>query len=128
MADRRQALKIIGAIGTTCAFPFAGDELYGQHVHPPAGAQVEPEGPRFFAARDYAIISRIADLIIPATDTPGAVAAGVPRYIDEVVGRNAEHQKVFRAGIDWLQARDFRKLPEAEQIALLTLLSNAVDA
>jgi len=31
MANRRESLKIIGAIGTTCAFPFSADELYGQH-------------------------------------------------------------------------------------------------
>jgi hypothetical protein len=30
---RRQALKMLGTIGVTCAFPFAGDELYGQLVH-----------------------------------------------------------------------------------------------
>ena len=31
MAERRDALKIIGSIGATCAFPFAADELYAQH-------------------------------------------------------------------------------------------------
>jgi len=31
--DRRGALKIIGAIGATCGYPYAGDELYGQEVH-----------------------------------------------------------------------------------------------
>ena len=30
---RRHALKMLGTIGLTCAFPFSGDELYGQHVH-----------------------------------------------------------------------------------------------
>ncbi len=29
----RDALKIIGAIGATCIFPFQADELYGQHEH-----------------------------------------------------------------------------------------------
>ena len=33
MTNRRETLKIIGAIGATCAFPYASDELYGQHVH-----------------------------------------------------------------------------------------------
>ena len=31
---RRETLKILGAIGATCAFPFPADELYGQHVQP----------------------------------------------------------------------------------------------
>jgi len=33
METRRDTLKIIGAIGTTCAFPFAANDLYGQHQH-----------------------------------------------------------------------------------------------
>ncbi len=36
MTNRREALKIIGAVGATCVFPFAANELYGQHVHDPA--------------------------------------------------------------------------------------------
>ena len=47
-------------------------------------------------------ISRIADLIIPPTDTPGAVQARVPSYIDLVVSRNAEHQSVYRQGLAWV--------------------------
>ena len=34
--DRRGALKIISAIGATCAYPFASDELYGQTVGAPS--------------------------------------------------------------------------------------------
>jgi len=33
-SDRRSLLKIIGAIGATCAYPFAGDELFGQTLAP----------------------------------------------------------------------------------------------
>ncbi len=32
-SDRRQVLKLFGAISATCAYPFAGDELYGQTAH-----------------------------------------------------------------------------------------------
>ena len=127
MADRREALKIIGAIGTTCAFPYASDELYGQHVHPLPG-QANSGAPRFFAADEMALIARLADLIIPETSTPGAVAAGVPAYIDLVVSSNPEHQRLFKAGLAWLVERKFGELGEHEQIALLTPLCEAVDA
>src|SRR6266436_4490891 len=103
MASRRETLKIIGAIGTTCAFPFSADELYGQHVHPPPGAEVHYDAPKFFTAAEYATISQLADLIIPPTDTPGALAAGVPAYIDYVVNTNQEWRKLFRSGLAWLQ-------------------------
>ena len=102
MTNRRDTLKIIGAIGATCAFPYASDELYGQHVHV-AGPEAQPGVPVFFQADDFATISRIADLIIPPTDTPGAVQARVPSYIDLVVSSNVEHQSIYRTGLTWLK-------------------------
>jgi hypothetical protein len=135
MTNRRDTLKIIGAIGATCAFPYASDELYGQHVHV-AGAEAQAAAaPVFFQPEDFAAISRISDLIIPPTDTPGAVQARVPSYIDLVVSRNVEHQAIYRAGLEWLRqqsqeqhGKPFASLSEEQQIALLTPLSNAVDA
>lgn len=134
--SRRGALKIIGAIGATCAFPFGADELYGQSGHHGAHAlvQVRPAAARYFSGTDWKLVSRIADLIIPETDTPGAVAAGVPAYVDYVVGANREHQATFRQGLAALRKqstarykRDFLALTEEQQIELLTPLSNAVD-
>src|SRR5258708_31861824 len=104
METRRDNLKIIGAIGATCAFPFAADELYGQHVHATSPAAPEPSGPyipKFFSPAEFEIVSKIAGLIIPATDTPGAIEAGVPRYIDAVVYANDEHQQTMREGLKW---------------------------
>jgi hypothetical protein len=133
---RRQALKMLGTVGLTCAFPFAGDELYGQHVHvtlaqtPASG----PYTPAFFTAAEYASLSRLTDVIIPPTGTPGAAAAGVPEYIDRVVSLNAEHQLLVRAGLAWLErqaqtrfSRGFLSLEEGEHIAILQPLSDQVD-
>jgi hypothetical protein len=119
MPDRREALKIMGAIGTTCAFPFASNELYGQHVHPPPGASAVYGPPRFFTAEEMATVSRIADLIIPPTETPGATQAGVPAYIDYVVDSNEEWRKLYRDGIAWLHGERFDAMPETDQAALL---------
>ena len=137
--NRRESLKIIGAVGATCAFPFSADTLYGQHTHPAPGVvQIGPAGPyksRNFGEQEFALISRVADLIVPPTDTPGAVAAGVPRYIDEVVTANPGHKARFRAGLKWLESaasaqfsREFLELDEAQQIAILKPLSAAADA
>ncbi len=108
MKSRREALKIIGAVGVTCAFPFSANELYGQHVHPPGegGAQEAQPGvpfaPRFFTQMRMLVISRLTDLIIPPTDTPGAAAAGVPQYIDLVVNEDPKLQGIFRQGLPGL--------------------------
>lgn len=126
MSDRRETLKIIGAVGITCAFPYGADELYGQHVHP-EGEQAAAAAPRFFNPDEMKVISRVADLIIPVTDTPGAVAAGVPAYIDLVVSTNKSHQKTFRDGLAWLAGKQFMALSEAGQIGILEPLCEAVD-
>lgn len=136
MASRRESLKIIGAIGTTCAFPFSADELYGQHVHVPIpAAQEGPFTPKFFTGDEFETLSQLAELIIPATSTPGAIGAGAPQYIDGVVSANKEHQRLFREGMAWLDKestrrfrKKFRKLTEAQQVKLLTPLSEAVDS
>ena len=133
---RRQALKMLGAVGATCAFPFAGDELYGQHLHPTL-AQTAPPGPympAFFTSPEYATLSRLTDVIIPATGTPGAAAAGAPEYVDRVVSLNPEHQPLVRAGLAWLErqakarfSRGFLSLSEDEQVAILQPLSDEID-
>jgi hypothetical protein len=133
---RRHALKVLGAIGATCVFPFAGDELYGQHVHSTLAQApaLQPYSPIFFTPAENAALSHLADTIIPATDTPGAAAAGVPEYIDRVVTLNAEHQPLIRAGLEWLEqqaktrfSREFGSLGEAERIAILQPLSDEID-
>ena len=135
---RRGALKMLGAVGATCAFPFEGDELHGQHAQPPAALPASgapgPYEPAFFTAAEYITLSALADAIVPPTDTPGAAAAGVPEYIDRVVSGNAETQPVMRGGLAWLErkarrtfSRPFSGLDEREQRALLQPLSDAVD-
>lgn len=125
--ERRETLKIIGAISSTCAFPFSADELYGQHQHtaaPPAQLSAQPA---FFTPAEFALITRLAGLIIPETDSPGAVRAGVPAYIDYVVNRNRQAQKLCRSGLAWLEKQGFSTMDEAAQVRLLTPLSNQVD-
>ena len=127
---------MLGAVGVTCAFPFEGEELYGQHVHSAlvCTCASAPYAPTFFTPSEYATLSRLTDVIIPATDTPGASAAGVPEYIDRVVSLNKDHQPLIRAGLAWLErqaksrfARDFLTLGEADYIAILQPLSDEID-
>ncbi len=126
-SDRRSVLKIIGAIGATCAYPFSGDELYGQTEHSHAHA-VPPvvATRRFLNDQDFAMISQVAELIIPETDTPGAIKAGVPDYIDLLVSRETDHQYLVADGLRWLNEesariadKPFLQLTEREQYSIL---------
>jgi hypothetical protein len=126
---------MLGTVTATCAFRFASEELYGQHVmFVPTQAPPGSYRPSFFSADEYAILARLTDVIIPETDTPGASRAGVPEYIDRVVTANKEHQPLARAGLAWLAAearsrfsRDYLSLDESQHAALLQPLSDAVD-
>jgi hypothetical protein len=133
---RRDALKLLGTITATCCFPFASEELYGQHVHlaPDQAAATAGYTPQFFTPAEYKTLTQLVDVLIPATDTPGAAAAGVPDYIDRVVSMNAEHRPLARAGLAWLAgeaqrrySRDYDSLDEAQHAALLQPLSAAAD-
>ena len=137
--ERRHALKIIGAIGVSCAFPFGADELYGQgmehmHMAPHPLVPAGPYTPKFFSPPEMETLSKLTDLIIPPTDTPGAAGAGVPQYIDLIVSENREHQSHYREGLAWLDqwagerhGKPFRELTETEQIDILTPLSESCD-
>jgi hypothetical protein len=140
MTTRREALKIIGAVGATCAFPFSANELYGQHVHPTMQGDPQdakpgaPFVPQFFSPAQLLVVSRLTDIIIPTTDTPGAVAAGVPQYIDLVVHGDPKLQATFRTGLQDLDKTSrarfgsaFLQLTETQQIEILTWLNQATD-
>lgn len=134
--DRRSLLKIIGTVGVTCAYPFASEDLYGQsaatHHHAPPE---QPAQPRFFNSADFETISQIAERIIPETDTPGAIRAGVPAYIDLIIARNTDQQLVVADGLRWidnqaqtLAGKRFTELSEQQQLSILEPLCEASDS
>jgi len=94
-----------------------------------AGAAASPLlaqhlAPVFFTPSDYAIVSRLADLILPRTDTPGALDAQVPFRIDAHVKASPALQQEFEEGLASLRASSFLSLSEAQQIALLTSMTS----
>tara|TARA_R110002110_G_scaffold415561_2_gene650943 strand:+ start:167737 stop:168381 length:645 start_codon:yes stop_codon:yes gene_type:complete len=78
----------------------------------------------FFSPAQRATAAAIAEQIIPATDTPGALDAGVPRFVELMVAdwfTDRERQN-FMAGLDAFGARTggtFPALSAPEQLALL---------
>ena len=83
--DRRHLLKVLG---TTAA--FAG------LTPPELEALLTPGGTRragmaFFTEVQREAITAFSDLIIPTTDTPGAVEAGVVEYVELIVSEWYDH-------------------------------------
>jgi hypothetical protein len=71
-----------------------------------------------------ALTAVFTNLIIPRSDTPGAADVGVPLILDSVAGKSPAFQKQWKAGLQWLnQGRDFRSLPEQQQVEILKAAS-----
>jgi hypothetical protein len=92
--------------------------------------------PRVLSAAQNQTVVALTDLIIPATDTPGAKAANVNRYIDLFLSETpaAERDRFFK-GLTWLDeysAKEggaaFSKLEPARQIAILEKLDRGEDS
>lgn len=83
-----------------------------------------------FSAIQRATMTALADRVIPTTDTPGAIAAGVPAFIEKLLADWAMPQDrvPILAGLDAIETRCQREygIPtasatNAQQDALLTL-------
>ncbi|HEY8994024.1 MAG TPA: gluconate 2-dehydrogenase subunit 3 family protein [Lacunisphaera sp.] len=82
-------------------------------------------GPAFTAA-DQALLDEIGDTIIPATDTPGAKAAGVGAFMAMMVTDcyDDAHHAAFQAGLAKLRDSGFTSASPSER----TVRLNALDA
>jgi gluconate 2-dehydrogenase gamma chain len=136
--ERREVLRMLGlaAAVSECAgfsrwaFAFAAEapERAGAAPQAPAPAYK----PRFLTADEYALVSLLAALIIPADDTPGAAEAGVSEFIDTMAAHDRPLQPRLRRGLAWLHARSlllhgrpFEELAQDEQVAYLERLAYA---
>ncbi len=133
--DRREAIKVLAA-GSAAFFPLA------QLASPPAvqaaaaAASADDWAPRFLSRRQDELVTTIAELILPQTDTPGARAALVNRHIDLVLDDETPPvQRAFLDGLSWVETEsrqrfnaDFLDINEKQQIELLTEMSESSGA
>ncbi|AHE53048.1 gluconate 2-dehydrogenase subunit 3 family protein [Sphingomonas sanxanigenens] len=86
-----------------------------------------------FTLPQRALVTALSERVMPTTDTPGAIAAGVPEYIEHMLGDWAidDDRDLILGGLAALDARsmaDYRKpalkASGTEQDALLTLAMN----
>jgi hypothetical protein len=117
--NRREAALTFGALWTTLALPAgaAAQGLTGLSWKPMALTPVQAR-----------TLDAVAELIMPATDTPGAREAGVPQFVDRAVGDwcTAADAAAIRGGLDRIEAdakaehgASFTALTAAQQTALL---------
>ncbi len=90
MNTRRQVLQgLIFSLGGASALAAFESAEAKTKAKPKAKAASKPKAaakpkPAFYSAEELALVTFLADSIIPRTDTPGAIDAGVPAYMDHL--------------------------------------------
>lgn len=98
--NRREILRYTAyATGAALSAPLASALLMGckrDEAMLEAGFQ-----PSFFTEAEYEYVTKLADTMLPKTDTPGAVEVGVPQMMDDMVANvySQEDQDKFREGL-----------------------------
>jgi len=111
--NRRDALRTMAASAVgVAALPVWVESLTAQaraeaHAHAAdAALAAQSWTPAVLTARQNDAIVALTDLIIPATDTPGAKAALVNRFVDRVLASaSATERDEFVNGLTWLDGR-----------------------
>jgi hypothetical protein len=72
-----------------------------------SGATTTVPGLRYLSESQRATVAIIAERILPKTDTPGALDAGVPEFINIIYGKyfNEDNKIMFSSGLDEVAAR-----------------------
>lgn len=138
---RRKALRTIAAgAGAATLLPVLSEARpspspCGCGETNTAAAVTPPDAnwkPIFFDPHQNEMVIALTDLIIPATDTPGAREALVNRCIDLFMNEEeTDVQQKFVEGLNWIDSRSltahgrpFTALSASQQTALLDPLSN----
>lgn len=129
---RREVVRFLGA---ALALPFLprGAEAaiqLGKSLHERLG-----DVPfRTLNSDQRALVTNIAEMIIPETDTPGATSVKVPEFIDLILSEWAsdDERAIFLAGLGAIDSRAsamgssrFVTLSEAKKVELMSALDRA---
>jgi len=134
--DRRAAVLRIGALFGLAGIGALGD--LGLVADALAAAPRKSAAPELLTPAELQLTGVLADLVIPRTDTPGALDVGAHRTVDHLLAVCAEApaQAAFRAGLTRVDAaaraggggsggaKGFTALPATRQVALLQALDS----
>ena len=130
--SRRDVLRQLALAATSAAAGGFNLEA-AKVVHAFAAEQRAQAGgyaPRFLTAHEFATLTRLAELVVPADAGGGsAVDAGAPEFIDLLCSENERLAEIYRGGLAWLdEAMDgagddgFVGAPARAQTAMLDAL------
>jgi gluconate 2-dehydrogenase gamma chain len=128
--DRREALKRTAWImGGIISAPAISGVLNGCTAKPSIDWK-----PEFLTKEQASLVTQVAEIIIPKTDTPGAKEVGVPSFIDRILKDcySKEDQDRFLSGLkafdeepDNTYGDTFMDLDDEDQLAYVKLKHDA---
>ena len=107
--SRRELLRRTALVVAAAGVNAAGlDPAAAQLVHREAARRKSGPGGytrQFFTDREYQIVARLSELIVPADERSGsAVDAGAPEFIDLLCAENTELARIYSGGLGWIDA------------------------
>lgn len=131
---RRQTLARLAAFCGLALSDFAlGSDVLAAATKPATKAATKAAPPEYLSPDELALTGVLAELIIPQTDTPGALAVGAHRTVDHLLAVCALQpaQNAFRTGLARIDAvaragdgKPFAALSPLRQAALLRAIDS----
>ena len=126
--NRRKAVQILATVPLAAAFRWPPESVREAAARTrDALARAAPYEPKHFTAHEWDTVRRLVDVIIPKDDRSGsATDAGVPEFMDFMLGDDPDLEMPIRGGLAWLDhecddrwSKTFVACSDAERTALV---------
>ena len=124
------AILVGGITASRAGFALSDDQL----TYLAAAPDYASKSVNYFTPAQRRIVAAMTEVIIPRTDTPGAIDAGVPRFIELMVADwfNDQERTLFAAGLQDMESRipkefglPFEQLDAQQQLTILESMEAA---
>jgi gluconate 2-dehydrogenase gamma chain len=113
--DRRDLLTALAAVPVALAIPSEGVERAAAHAADALEAEAQAQQPtayvpKNFTADEYRLVRMLVDYVIPRDARSGsATQAGVPQFMDFILGEFANNRTWMKDGLAWMNAECRRR-------------------
>jgi len=125
--SRREAVRLLAVAPVAAAFAWAPDSVRDAVALAREASARGAYDPKNFTAHEWETVRVLVDLILPKDERSGsATDAGVPEFMDFMLGDDSDLQTPVRGGLAWLDhecddrySKTFVACTDAERAAVL---------